>query len=223
MTYFPTINKVAFLWWAIFLAGCGAYKTVLVRERQVENAGLYKVNKPIGEWKWHDSKIIRYGTAGVAADDVLFWKCPGPQQITILRADYRRDGQKKEFHVKVEKNSLEEVAVRFLQSFYEKMGVKDARFLEHRKISLSGYEAVEVLAGTREKFPVACDSTRLALRELKSKFVLIKRGDWGYTALSKKGRFPMMIILWYSSPIETFDEGVGELDRMAQEFRFVEN
>lgn len=223
MTCFSRIDKGALLWCAVFLSGCGTHRMVLVRERQVENEGLYRVNKPVGEWKWNDSRVIRYGTVGTAADDIIFWKCPGLQQITIMRADYRRNERKKALPVQVEKNSFEEVAVRFLQSFNEKMGVKDIRFLEHRKASLSGYEAVEVLVVTRDEYLVACDSNQLGERVLKSKFVLIKRGDWGYTQFSKKGRFPRMIVLWYSSPVENFDGGVDEFDQMVQEFRFMEN
>ena len=119
-------------------------------------------------------------------------------------------------------DSFESVTLDYLESRYRTMGVKN-ELVSHQRIVLVDYEAIEAVFKTDEVMSGGCESEGEKTRAVLNKYVLIKHGDWGYDFFSARGKWPAMVIHWYGSPTENFDEGISDFDRMVQSFRFVKN
>lgn len=170
---------------------------------------------------YEGEKTWRGGMSG-RSRDVHFVRCPGMGVIVIYTARWDPWEYKKRKHEMVPPNSFEGVVLDYLEERYRSLGIKN-EVISHQPIRLGGYEAMEVIINTEEEDFESCESLNKKMRSERNKYVVIKNGNWGYGYFSVRAKWPAMIVLWYGSPIENYDEGASDFDRMVQTFRFVKD
>ena len=204
------------------VSGCVRSRASLTQDNKTVRRGVYQVSPPGEGWNAHrGEKTWRGGMSGMSRD-AYFVSCPGPKVIVIYSAgwDPWKYGRKKREAIDVD--SFEGLALDYLEEQYNFLGIKN-EIISHQPINLAGLEAVEAVFKTEQESFESCQSLNKTMRIELNKYVVIKRGQWDYGRFSRRGKWPEMIVLWYGSPIENFEEGVGDFDEMVQSFHFLKN
>lgn len=200
------------------LSGCAVNRSVLTTSEKVTVKKVFEVLSPGPDWKRKEVKSVHSEKNSATIRDIIYSKCPGPKIVVISRAVYRPPlfGRKK-----VNLDSFEGVALAYLDEVYKGLRhIRNRELISHQSISVAGSSAVEAMYKTSEPF-TDCDGDKRET-EILNKFIIIEGGDaaafWSWGLKS-----PKMMVLWYASPVENFDDGVGDFDRMVQSFRFLSN
>ncbi len=208
----------------LIFVGCSISRSMIVNDRKVIMQGLYEVDSPSLNWQSSTKDAFNMGDNSKTKHDVVFASCPGPKLIVISRAVYRPDVFKKKWTKEIDSNSFENIALCYLDDFYHGQKIRKLIFsyeiVSYRNIHIGYYNAVEAICKTKEIFK-NCEGEEKE-KELMHKFILIEGGDssafpgWGLNS-------PRMIVFWYGSPVENYEEGLAEFDKMVQSFRFIKN
>ncbi|MBI5745737.1 MAG: hypothetical protein HZA13_01895 [Nitrospirae bacterium] len=213
----------------LFSSCLGVYNRVIIEDNKIRYKGLYEVNALDGEWKWHEVNQGGRSLNSFYKYDGVYFRCSNQQEqmITIEQESYNWPPGKKPRRILGQEGSpFETIVMDFLDEHYDAMKPKIPKreLISFQEIHLADYKAVEAMFVTELSYPGSCDSKEKSIRSLKFKYVVIKRGEWkesyawfGFPLSS----LPNLIVLWYRSPVEAFDTGVDEFDRMVQSFRFI--
>lgn len=201
------------------LSACaGRYNHIEVQENIIRNDGIYEINRLSPEWEWHPGMLKGRSRNSVDAHDIWFKRCPGPQTVTIIRAIYEPPLL---IFGDTDVDQTVKEMLNYLNETYDTMTPKpkNRELISHRRLILNNYDTAESVFLTTEEFPTSCETPRSISREIKSKFVLIKRGAW----LKPLWKYdsPNLIVLWYASPEDQYDDSVNEFDQMVQSFRLL--
>lgn len=199
------------------LSGCASERNLIKRDDKFINEGLYEIGKLNAAWEAVDVKHELIGNNSTLDLDFVYRHCPEQLGIYIFRV-YNHPGVLKINPLPLEDTRpFEDVASYFFKQWYG--GYKyEVNLMNISKLQLANYEAAELEYTTKEHLVDLCNiGDKKDLRVLKSKWVLVRR------TVSILGGQQKMMLLWYSSPIETYDKGVGEFDRFVQTFRLLRN
>ncbi len=220
------ISKIAglFLLVSIGVTGCSISRSMIVNDKKVIMQGLYEVDPPSQDWQGSVRGTFSSESSDSARiNDIVFTSCPGPKLIVISRAVYRTGMvMTKKWSEEMSSRSFENIALCYLDEFYSGLKNREKGFayeiVSHRNIQVGRYNAVEAICKTKELFK-DCDGQRKAT-DLTNKFILIEGGDqsafldWGLKS-------PRMIVFWYGSPVEYYEDGLKDFEQMVQSFRFI--
>lgn len=198
---------ILFLFGAMY--GCASERNLVIRDNKLLNEGLYEISSLSADWELKTYKYNDYrNNSNLDRDFSYYSRCPDQYSIYIFRVwDFPG--------VLNKPKSFEEVTLYFFKKWYG--GFKyEVNLLNVSKLELAGYDAAELVYITKEPmFDLCNDIGKKELTSIKSKWVLVKR--YG----SILGGRQKMILLWYASPVETYDKGIGEFDRFVQTFRLL--
>lgn len=198
------------------VSGCASERNLIKRDDKIINEGLYEIGKLNAGWEAADVKHKLIGNNSTLDLDFVYRHCPEQHSIYVFRV-YNHPGVLKINPLPLEDpRPFEDVASYFFKQWYG--GYKyEVNLMNVSKLQLANHEAAELEYTTKEHLVDLCNIGGKELRVLKSKWVLVRR------TVSILGGQQKMILLWYSSPIETYEKGVGEFDRFVQTFHLLKN
>lgn len=209
----------------LVLTGCSISRSMIVNDKKVIMQGLYEVDSPSLNWQYTVRGSFSSDESSARINDIVFASYPGPKLIVISRAVYGTGPfMTKKWSKEMKANSFENIALCYLDEFYHGLKIRKKVFayeiVSHRNMHVGYYNAVEAICKTREMFTNSEGEKKES--ELTNNFILIEGGDqseffnWGLKS-------PRMIVFWYGSPVENYEEGLAEFDKMVQSFRFIKN
>lgn len=199
------------------IQGCNPVRPFIVNGTKIENKGLYEIENLGDRWDRVFLKTVKSNPHWALINDISYIRCPNSQIVVIMKAVCKPidRGEKK-----IKKDDFENSALNFIFDLFKARRINKVspELLSHQKIKINNTEGIEATFETKE--PLGCDKSNQEEREVLTKFVVLNRGDimafWSWGTNS-----PKWMIFWYASPVEEFDNGLAEFDKMVQSFRFL--
>jgi hypothetical protein len=218
-------KKWIFMLGVFFLWGCApAHMKIKVTGDRVQSP-IYELSAMNPDWGFYHSPEVYQAPYITTIYDGTFTRCPGPEMVFIMEVkwnDYKLRGKR----VEIEGVSPATFEWAALQTIEELSGSLKRepymnKLISHREIENSPYKMVEAVYKCKQMADVSCQSRDKTIKDVLRKFVVIKKGEWDQNnKVNSLFNTPQMIVLLYMSPVDRFDKGVSEFDRMAQSFKF---
>lgn len=197
----------------LLLTGC-SYKQVVKFNENYFETKYYRISKPGPTWTW------RYGDGGYrgpsiyCAEDIVWGRSiPGRNAIYVMRFKQYNDFiSKREFLKKFNAKTFEGATVYAIEQFisWRRNPPLELQILSHGQIRLSDREAIEVVCKIKD---ITVENTTPI--DILYKFIFINLGvDWKSRGIL--GSQLDALVLWYASPVEDFDVGIDDFEKMTQ-------
>ncbi len=218
---------VLFLLFSLGVTACSISRSMIVSEKKIIMQGLYEFDPPGLNWQRAtiEKPFSREGNTEENRD-IAFTSCPGIKGIVISRAVYGFPiFLKKSWSKEMDPYSFENIALCYVDDGYyflkKRQKLSNYEIVSHRTMQLGYYQAIEVICKTREVF--ATGKAEVKDGELMNKFVVIEAGDRSVFLGNMGFRNWPMIVFWYGSPVEYYEDGLKDFDKMVESFHFIKD